>query len=150
MSEKKVVSIRGIDEDLYRRATVIARETGKTIGEIINESLRLLISIADFSSKSISVLLSELREGLLESGLMSIIIKNLDEVSLSEKDLRESDRPIILTNIGKVFIEDNISFELFDNKIQAIISCGELNVPKNYPKIKVLSKCRYVKKINYI
>ncbi|HDJ89468.1 MAG TPA: hypothetical protein ENG40_02080, partial [Thermoprotei archaeon] len=101
MSEKKVVSIRGIDEDLYRRATVFARETGKTIGEIINESLRLLLSIADFSSKSISVLLSELKEGLIESGLMSVIIKNLDEVSLNERDLKESDRPIVLTNIGR-------------------------------------------------
>ena len=150
MSEKKVVSIRGIDEDLYRRATVFARETGKTIGEIINESLRLLLSLADFSSKSISVLLSELKEGLIESGLMSVIIKNLDEVSLNERDLKESDRPIVLTNIGRVFIENNVPFELFDKKIQAVISCGELNVPRNYPKVKVLSKCYYVKKINYI
>jgi hypothetical protein len=42
--EKKTVTIRGIDKKLYEMATETARKTGKTVGEVVNESLRLFLA----------------------------------------------------------------------------------------------------------
>ncbi|WP_243670282.1 hypothetical protein [Vulcanisaeta sp. JCM 16161] len=39
-SERKTVTIRGLSTDIYDRVSRLARETGTTIGEIVNEALR--------------------------------------------------------------------------------------------------------------
>lgn len=52
-SERKTVTIRGLSTDIYDRVSRLARETGTTIGEIVNEALRRYIATLENISKAI-------------------------------------------------------------------------------------------------
>ncbi|OYT53781.1 MAG: hypothetical protein B6U76_08090, partial [Desulfurococcales archaeon ex4484_217_2] len=47
--KKKTVTIRNIDEELYAKASALAKSIGESVGEIINEALRAFLSIAEGS-----------------------------------------------------------------------------------------------------
>ena len=152
MSEKeenkeKIITIRGIDKDLYKRALVIARKSGKTVGEVINSSLKMLISSIGTTSNVVSNILNEFQKGVKLA--TSIIISNLDELTITKKDLENIDKPIILSSIKRIVIDNDIPFDLFNSKVQSISDCDELVIPDNYPKLSVLSKCKFVKKVTY-
>lgn len=53
-SERKTVTIRGgLSTDIYDRVSRLARETGTTIGEIVNEALKRYIATLENISKTI-------------------------------------------------------------------------------------------------
>ncbi len=155
---KITIAVRGVDEDLYRRVSALAKETGRTIGELINESMKLLLSVASTAlekSKELTgttvVLARRFSEGLKEGfkEAEALVISDVEELNLTRKDLEEVSKPIILKNIKKLSIDDDVPYELFKNKVLSITFCDEVSVPSSYPKLEVLSICRMVKKLTF-
>jgi len=152
--KKKTITIRGIDEDLYERLTVLARETGKTIGELINEGMRILLSITSplvkTTQKAIEGVTSvgkAVAEGV-ETGLGRIReISNIDELTVNKEDLEAIDQLVVFKNIKKLKFEDNVTYELIEAKVKGIILCDEIIIPKTIPKLKLLSKCKLIRRI---
>ncbi|MEM0158630.1 MAG: hypothetical protein QXP70_05885 [Methanomassiliicoccales archaeon] len=140
-SEKeKTVSIRGIREDIYKRMTRLARETGKTVGEITNDAYHALIASVDGVRK----VSKEFLEGINSTEIKSI--SNLKKVSISGSDLKEVEGSIRFSNIDELRFE-NIDPAEFERKVAAIVNVKVLTVPKNISKSKVLLKCSYVDEI---
>lgn len=145
--DKTSVTIRGIDKDLYNRLSVLARETGKTIGELINESMRLMLSFTDNLGRKLTSFSEAFREGLREARDKYLEIGLLDELVVTRRDLEEVDKPVVFKNIKRLIISDDVPYELFEEKISEIIMCKEVIVPENYPKLKVARKIRFGGKI---
>lgn len=153
---KIVIAVRGVDEDLYRRVSALAKETGRTIGELVNESMKLLLSAANTAlekGKELTgttvVLARTFGEGLKEGFKDALVISDVEELNLSKKDLEEVPKPVVLKNVKKLIIEDDVPYELFKSKVLSITFCDEVVIPSNYPKLEVLSICRMVKKLTF-
>lgn len=144
--ERRATSIRGIDRNLYERVALLARETGSTVGEIVNEALRMLISIVEHSSRDVIGVVRQFVEGAREGGEGALVVGDLGELSIGPRDLEEIER-VVFRNIKKLEISPDVPYELFEEKVRAIVLCDEVVVPKDYPKLKVLEKCRLVRRI---
>jgi len=144
--EKRVTSIRGIDRGLYERASLLARETGRTVGEVINEALRMLVSAVELSSRSALGVARQFVEGVREGEERAIVVKDVDELSIGPRDLEEVEG-VVFRNIKRLEISPEVPYDLFEERVRAIVLCDEVVVPEDYPKLKVLEKCRLVKRI---
>ena len=144
--EKRVTSIRGIDRDLYERACVLARETGRTVGEIVNEALKMLLAAAEVSSKGVLGVAREFIEGVRESGAPATVVGGVDELTVTAQDLEEVDA-VVFRGIKRLAFSPDVPYELFDKKVKGIVLCDEVTIPEGYPKLKVLNKCRMVKRL---
>ena len=145
--ERTSVTIRGVDKDLYNRLSILARETGKTIGELVNESMRLMLSLTDSLGKTITSFGEALREGWKEARDKYLEISLLDELVVTKKDLEELDKPVVFKNIKRLVISDDVPYELFEEKVREIIMCREIVIPRGYPKLKVARKIKLGGKI---
>lgn len=139
-SEKKPISVRGVDRSLYDEALKIARETGRNIGEVINEALKLLLAFYEGVSEKVT----------FESGSPGVEeISGVEELVVSEEDLRSASRPVIFKNIKKLKFAENVTQETFNNKVHLIVTCDEVIIPRTLSKLEVAKKCRLVKKLHY-
>ena len=152
--EKKPISIRGVDRELYKKITLLARESGKTIGELINEAMKLLLTTtsaaleaAAKAGTAVTELGKSVAEGVKEGVTDYIEVKDINELVLNADDLRRLDKPLVLRNIGRLVISSNVPFELFDRVVKSIVLVDEVVVPSSYPKLLVAARCRFVKKI---
>lgn len=154
--ERKTVTIRGIDKDLYRKLLVIAEESGKTVGELMNEAMKLLLAlgssvvkIGEKVAESTVEISRAIGEGI-KAGLEStLIISGVNELVVTKKDLESIDKPVSFRAIKRLVFDEDIPYELFDNKVSSIVFCGEVIVPKTYSKLKVLTKCKFVKIVKH-
>lgn len=139
-SKAKSVSIKGIRLDLYRRINSLAKEMGETIGEVTNDAYRLLASTMDGAvnvSKSFV-------DGARGSSVQ--VISNIDELTLTGKDIREFTKKVSFRNI-KVLTLTDLDDQVLEEKVQGFIHIDELRIPKDIKKSMVLPKCNFVSKI---
>ncbi len=153
-SNTRITTVRGLDKDLYSRMVTIARSLGRTTGELVNEAMKLYLAIVEGSEtalkRSVEVLNSvsqAFREGLKEAELLWI--KNINEVELSKQDIERYDKKIVIYNVKKVIVGDDIDENTFNKYIYKIISCEEIIIPRHISKITVYSKCQFVGRIEY-
>ncbi|HID72808.1 TPA: hypothetical protein EYP38_02595 [Candidatus Micrarchaeota archaeon] len=146
----KTVTIRNIDEEVYSRVVSLAKSLGVTAGELVNESLRLLLSL---TARGVEVA-KGVGKGLLEEGLLEglkrkdfVSIGDVDELVITRKDLEEVDKPVMIRNVKKLTFAADVSEEIFDRKIKSIVFVDELVIPGHLPKLKVLSRSRMVRTV---
>lgn len=151
---KKTVTIRGVDSSLYEKAVVLARQTGKNVGEIINQALSAFLGAADKAAETLDKFIAGARdvgksfiEGYEDSKKNLIIISNLDELVITKDEILQEGKSISFRNIRKLQL--NIDQESL-KYIDSIIGVDELVIPKGINKIALLSKCKFVKKITEI
>ncbi|MEM0020870.1 MAG: hypothetical protein QW333_01560 [Fervidicoccaceae archaeon] len=149
--EKKVsVTIRGIDKDLYERISRKAKELNITVGTAINEAMRDFLSALDAGleifQKSTDKALTSIRTAL-PAQQTSIIIKDIGEIRITANDLMKADRPILLLNVKKIVFTDDVTENIFREKIRSIKIAEEVVIPKGISMITVAQKCQMVKKI---
>jgi hypothetical protein len=139
-----IKSIRGIDERLYHELSLMARETGRTVGELVNEAMRLFLSATDKTSE----LGRHFIEGYKEvvKGRNYEVISGFEELEVTEGDLRGSVKPVEFRNI-KTLVFKNVPYDLFKERVARVVLCDTLVVPKEYPKLEVAKKCFLVKRI---
>lgn len=158
---KKVIAIRGIDERLYKEAARISREIGWTVGELINQSLKLFLTtfpafterVAETAEHLVVKPTKEFIEAAKEAAGKPLtdyyLISDIEEVSLSKRDLEELDKPVIIASARKVVIDRDVTFDLFDERVLYVRFVDEVVVPESYPKVRLYAKLKHVKKITF-
>ncbi len=155
MAEEKreVVSIRGIDRDLYSKILLVARETGKTVGEIMNEAMDTYLVLKENLKGSMASLIDKLEQLGVEfkEGFRSAAkyeISDLDELFITRKDLEYlKDEKISFKRIKRLVFSKDIDADLLEKHVDTIAFCSEVAVPPNLPKLLVLSKCKHVRRV---
>lgn len=150
--ESKPITIRGMDQDLYKQALAIAKQSGKTVGEVINEALEIYLTAVERFAGDLSAMVSAVRKlGVtfqkgLEEGL-GLQVKGLEELTINKNDLEALGKPVRFRNIGKLVFADDVDVETLKKYVALISNCSEVVVPAHIPKLLVLAKCRNVKSI---
>lgn len=124
---KKTISIRGVDKNLYNKLSAIAREVDKTIGDLVNEAIELFVKVTDGVTETVSKIIHE-----------SYVIKNLDRLVITGKELNELDRPVMLLNIRELVLKDLDDTSL--DAIAKIMRVDKLVVKGHVNKVKLYSK----------
>ena len=150
--KRKDITIRGINSDLYDRAAEIARRTGKTIGEVINESLALFLDLTEGLRMGIQPIIEGAKEAgkSLEAGISAtvpVMIGTLEELEITKADLEQFERRVIFSNIERLVFADDVDAETFEKYVALIRDCGEVRVPKGISKLLLLSRCRDVSRL---
>lgn len=149
--ERKTITIRNIDREIYERASALAKEMGVRIGDLVNEALERLISLSRRGIEISSRIASEVAEASSEAieNMLgeTITISDIYELIVSKKDLESIEGKVQFRNINKLILANDINIELFRDKVSGIIRCDELVIPKSLPKLQILSKAKFVKKI---
>ncbi len=140
--EKKTVTIRGLSRPTYERAVRLARELGVTVGELINDALRRYISALETISRGIE---SHIRR-LMETGEV-LVISNISSITVSRKDLEYSEKMIVFKDIKELVFTDDITDDIFREKVYKIIRVDTVSIPKTLSAILVASKCELVNRI---
>ncbi len=158
---KKVFTIRGLDPELYERFSRTARELGVSIGELMNEAMRFMLTlivvgkeVGERVGRELGRLGAELvltpakAVKTLAEGIKDYnIVTGVSELSISRKDLEVLERPVVFMNIRKLTFEDDVNWELIDEKVKAVKLVDEVVLPKHIPKISFIKKCLMVKRI---
>ena len=121
------VTIRGIDDEIYRRFSAEARRRGMAIGKLVTIAMNNLLEVKPMGNYK---------------------IENLDEdVILSKRDLESLDKPVILKNITKLTFTGDVDGPSFVNSIERMENIEELNIPDTLTKLLILAKSKNVSKI---
>ncbi|MET1101893.1 MAG: hypothetical protein ABWW69_05400 [Pyrodictiaceae archaeon] len=150
MTEKKsTITIRGIDRELYEELVRLARETGKSIGDLVNLSMKLLLSNIRLGLESFSKKIEEAKEAVEEriEEQESVVVSGVEELEVTARDLEAAPKPVVFRGLRRLVIGRDVPIDLFNEKVRSIIAVDEVVVPKDYPKLLVAQKCRLVKRI---
>ena len=146
----KQITIRGVDEALYRQVSRLARRLGVNVGTLINKSMELLLSrlpgesVPKVGRLALDVPV-EFTVGLLEG--VGSVVEDVEELSVSRRDLEQVDGGVAFVSVRKLEFEDDVDPEIFREKVRAILSCGEIVIPRDLPKLLVLSVSRGVGRV---
>ncbi|WP_369611054.1 hypothetical protein [Sulfurisphaera javensis] len=153
---KKTITIRGVNKDLYERMVNIARNSGKTVGEVMNQAMMTFLGIAgkvgekidEATQKTISVGKAFI-EGYNEAGKNIFIVSDLEELRITKNEIVSLGKPVSFRNIKRLILDD-IDQQTIDTYIDSIISVDEVVVPSTINKLLLLQKCKFVKKITVL
>lgn len=148
-NKKKTITIRGVDEKIYRKLTEIARSSGKTIGEVTNQAFKTFLDISDAAKRTASGVVESGKtfiEGFKEGMGNLIIISDIDELSVNKEEIMQTSKPIAFKGIKKLSLV-GISDDDIEKYIQEISDVDELIIPSSVNKLKLLQKCRRVKRV---
>ena len=136
--EKKTVTIRGLSSDIYDRVSRLARETGTTIGEIVNEALRRYIATLENISKAI--------DNMIRAGDV-VVISGVSSLTVTRADLETLDKPVIFKDMDELIFADDVNNDIIKNKVARIVNVNTVYVPKSVSTLLIASKSEFVKKI---
>ncbi len=142
--ERRIITIRGISMPVYERALRLARELGITIGELVNEALKRYITTLEAIHRAIESHL----ENLAKTGDV-VIVSNIDYLKVQRKDLEAVPRKIVFKDIKELEFDEDITEDLFNEKVYEIVRVDKVIVPKTLSTLLVASKCKIVHKITH-
>ncbi len=161
--KKDVYTIRGLDPELYELFSRRARELGINVGRLMNEAMRILLALTEISVETGKILFKKAGEAGEKLAKLTLevadtdkvkkalesadIIRNIEELRVSRKDLEALDKPIIFANLKKLVFEDDVDEKLIMEKVASIKLVDEVIVPAHVPKLAVARKCSMVKRI---
>lgn len=150
----KDVTIRGVNPELYNSVAELSRRLGISIGEAINEAMKLFLDARSGLITSIGPLLEGMRtagksigEGL--SNLTPVPISDVEEMELSKEDFEKFGRRVLITNVRKLILSQDVDEKTIEKYVAVIRNCEEVSFPKGLSKLLALSKCRNVKKVSF-
>ena len=114
------VTIRGIDDEVYKRFSAEARNRGVPIGELVTLVMRALVEEANRDCYKIG---------------------NIEKVSVSKSDLESLGGPVLFHDIESLVFEDDVSIPIFQKYVMEIKHVEKLTIPKTLSKLLVYTKC---------
>lgn len=151
--EKKTVTVRGVDEELYKKAVVTAKQTGKTVGEVINQALKNFFTVTESATRTVTTAVSHVTEtgkafieGFKEAGKDVVEVADIEELTIDKEELIGIGKPVSFRNVKRLVLR-NVTQEDVDKYIYSIVGVDEIVIPPTVNKLKLLQKCRLVKKI---
>ena len=148
--QKKTVVIRGVEEDIYRRISEFSKKTNKTVGEIATQAFKLYLALVEIGGKIASHTIGALK-GIgekIEKATSMLVVRDLEELELTRRDLEEAGEPVVIIGVKKLTIGGGVDLNTFNEKVREIVDVDSLEIPDALPKLAVLSKCRFVKRIS--
>ncbi len=149
--KKKTITVRGVDKDIYEKAVLTARETGKTVGEVVNQALTSFLGITSKASRTVDQIIQGAKDtgksfimGYEDAKKNITIISDLEELTITKDEIMQSGKKLSFRNIKKLTLD--IDQDAL-NYIDSIIGVDDLIIPSSLNKISVLEKCKFVKKI---
>lgn len=137
-SERKTVTIRGLSTDIYDRISKLARETGTTVGEIVNDALRRYIATLENISRAI--------DNMIRAGDV-VVISGVSSLTVTRADLETLEKPVIFKDMDELVFADDVTNDLIKNKVARIINVNTVYTPKSVSTLLIASKSELVKKI---
>ncbi|ABP95676.1 MULTISPECIES: hypothetical protein [Metallosphaera] len=151
--ENRTVTIRGVDSKLYERLVNLARETGKTVGEITNQAIGNFLSaiseaeMITYNVKdSIKSTGKAFIDGFNETKRNVFVVSNIGEITVFKSEIVSAGKPVSFRNIGKLILPD-IDQDTLDKYVDSIISVDELIIPPSINKLVLIRKAKFVKRI---
>jgi len=121
------VTIRGIDDEIYRRFSAEARNRGIAIGKLVTQAMSNLLEVKPMENYK---------------------IENIDEeLIVSKNDLESLLKPVIFKNISKLTFTGDVDGPTFIAYVEKIHNIEELKVPDTLTKLLILAKSKNVGKI---
>ncbi|QGR20437.1 hypothetical protein [Stygiolobus azoricus] len=155
-NNKKTITVRGVDRDLYNRIVNLARQSGKTVGEIMNQAMSTFLGLAGKAGEKIDNVVYKAREtgsafieGFKEARKDVVVISDIEELEANKNEIVSLGKPVLFRNIKKLVLED-VDDDTLDRYIDSIVSVDELVIPRSLNKFKVLQKCKFVKRIRLL
>jgi hypothetical protein len=155
-NNRKTITIRGVDSDLYNRIVNLSRQSGKTVGEIMNQAMSTFLGLAGKAGEKIDEAVFKAREtgkafieGFNEAKKDVVIISDIEELEANKNEITSLGKPVLFRNIKKLVLED-IDEPTLDRYVDSIVSVDELVIPRSLNKFKVLQKCKFVKRITQV
>jgi len=142
--EKATIIVKNVDQEVKETLKNIAETSGKAISEVVREALKLYVAARETGAQVVKGIAAATKQVISED---LITIKNIGELSLSKDDIISFEKKIAFVNIDKLEFADDVTPDLFKEKVEQIINVKELIVPKTLPKALFLPKCSYVNKI---
>lgn len=137
-SERKTVTIRGLSTDIYDRISKLAKETGTTVGEIVNDALRRYIATLENISRAI--------DNMIRAGDV-IVISGVSSLTVTRADLETLEKPVIFKDMDELVFADDVTNDLIKNKVARIVNVNTVYTPKSVSTLLIASKSELVKKI---
>jgi hypothetical protein len=148
--ERRTVTIRGVDRDLYLKALALAKEAGRSVGEVINAALRLLLPMGAAAAEAMSRA-AEVGRGFVEevkeAAKGALVISGVDELAVARRDLEAVEGMVSFRGLKRLRFEDDVDLEVFERKVASIVMCGEVELPRGIPKLKAAAKMKLVSKL---
>ncbi|AEB94823.1 hypothetical protein [Metallosphaera cuprina] len=152
--QNRTVTIRGVDSKLYERLVNVARDTGRTVGEITNQAISnflTLVSEAEMITYNVKDGIKStgkaFLEGINESKKDVIVVSNIGEVTVFKLEMISAKKPVSFRNIGKLILPD-LDEETLEHYVDSIISVDELVIPPSINKLTLMRKTKFVKRIS--
>ncbi|BBD71998.1 hypothetical protein HS1genome_0387 [Sulfodiicoccus acidiphilus] len=146
--ENRPKTIRGIDPDLYDRALALSRQTGKTVGQVINDALSNLLNALDSTADKVQEVGRAFVEGVQEGRGELTVISNVEEIEVTREELASLGRQVVFRSVKRLVLGEDVDRETFEKYVNSIVQVEELVVRnKSLPKLTVLQRCRFVKRI---
>lgn len=123
------VTIRGIDDQTYLKFSARATLEGVAVGELTTRAMNEYL---------------EKDQGKLYR------IGNLEDISINRKDLESLDGVVILQNIERLTLEDDLDWPLVNERIRSIENVETLVLSKGVSKFQILTKARNVEKFRSV
>lgn len=137
-SERKTVTIRGLSTDIYDRISKLAKETGTTVGEIVNDALRRYIATLENISRAI--------DNMIRAGDV-VVISGVSSLTVTRADLETLEKPVIFKDMDELVFADDVTNDLIKNKVARIVNVNTVYTPKSVSTLLIASKSELVKKI---
>ncbi len=139
-NKKENVTIKGISKEIYEEIKKIAKETGRTIGELTDEAYNTFLLTLDDITKASNNFINSLKDGSTK------IIENIDELEITGKELKSFSRKIIFRNIGRLTLRE-IEENDIRNYIVSIQNIRLVQIPKEVSKLIILERGKFIGKI---
>ena len=121
------VTIRGIDDEIYRRFSAEARNRGIAIGKLVTQAMSNLLEVKTMENYK---------------------VENIDEeLIVSKNDLESLLKPVIFKNISKLTFTADVDGPTFIAYVEKMQNIEELKVPDTLTKLLILAKSKHVGKI---
>ncbi len=120
------VTIRGIDDQTYLKFSAQATLEGVPIGELATRAMK------DYLEKD---------QGKIYR------IGNMEDIAINRNDLESLDGAVVLQNIERLTLEDDLDWPLVNERIRSIENIEMLVLPKGISKFQMLTKARNVENI---
>ncbi len=150
----KDITIRGVNPELYNSVAELSRRLGISIGEAINEAMRLLLDVRGGLMGSLQPLLEGVKEagksvGEGISNLAPIPISGVEEIELNKEDFEKFGKRVLISGVRKIVFSQDVDEATLERYVAVIRDCDEVSFPKSISKLLALSKCRNVSRVTF-
>jgi len=138
----KTVTIRGVDGQIYDEFSQVIQSSGMTMGDAMSKMMRDVSRDFDEVFPKLSAM--NLKYMMKKD---KISVEHFDNLSVSLKDLEETDKRVRFQHIRSLTIEEDITIEAFETYVARIEHCGTVRISEVLPKLLIYSKIAHCDQI---